>query len=201
MEFKNKPNEEVKTVDGRTVWLSRSPAIVAVIFANYVDKHGKHVTSVLVQKRSDTMMDAPGKWALISGYLDWGETGPEGLKREVYEESGINLEEYSAFIPSQPFYVKTDPKENRQNVALSYCIVLEFLDQPLPLKLKKVNKYKDSEIAELKWIPISEYKGTLKKKELAKYDWAFDHDRTIERAVFKHNTKINFNNGKEIKSN
>jgi len=191
MEFKNRPNEEIEAVDGRKFWISRSTAVVVVIFANYVDEKGKYITSVLVEKRSDNMIDAPGKWGLISGYLDWDEVAKEAIKREVYEESGIDLEKYT-HIPSQPFYVKTDIKENRQNVTLNYCVILEFHNKPLPIELKNINKYKDSEITELKWITISEYKGTLKKEELSMYDWAFEHDHIIEKAIFKYRNKINF---------
>ena len=65
MKFKNRANEEVKLVDGRTKWISRSPAVVGVTFINV----GKEIF-ILTEKRS-AKMDEPNKWAVVSGYLDW----------------------------------------------------------------------------------------------------------------------------------
>ena len=55
MEFKNRANEEVKLVDGRTVWLSRSPAVVGVILVKVEDE-----IFVLTEKRSEIMDDIQG---------------------------------------------------------------------------------------------------------------------------------------------
>ena len=88
VKFNNTPNT-LHTIEGRMVPESRSVAVVGVIVA--IDKHtslsylGCKDIYVLAEKRSRNM-DSPGKWCLPCGYLDWDETGPEALIREVYEE-------------------------------------------------------------------------------------------------------------------
>ena len=63
-QFKNRPNNVYKIKD-KEVWESRSLAVVAVLFS--ISKNGIYVLS---EKRSQSMQDEPGKWALVSGYLD-----------------------------------------------------------------------------------------------------------------------------------
>ena len=172
MKFKNRANEEVKLVDGRTVWLSRSPAVVGIIL---VEVSGE--IFVLTEKRSE-MMDEPNKWAVVSGYLDWDESGIEGIKRETFEETSFNIDSHKKDLiwdnDEQPFYVHTDPwTDAKQNVSLSYIFVYN-------MKLsKEVETFTDAEISEVKWMNV---------KDLQKIDtfWAFNHDERIEMAIQKY---------------
>ncbi len=86
--FKNRGNEEVELKDGRKVWLSRSPAVVAVILGIERDN-----IYVLTEKRS-AMMDEGNKWAVVSGYMDWDEDGMEAIVRETYEETSFHMPQY-----------------------------------------------------------------------------------------------------------
>jgi 8-oxo-dGTP pyrophosphatase MutT (NUDIX family) len=171
-EFKNRGNEEVELKDGRKVWLSRSPAAVLVVLGIYKDN-----IFVLIEKRSQTMTDAPGEYALISGYIDYNETSWEACVREAYEETGLNILQYkSLFINddySQPFFVNSDPQENRQNIALNHCIIIDF-SKKLP---KEIESYTNEEISEVKWLPI-EY--------VQKYKFAFKHKERIYQAIEKY---------------
>jgi len=172
-EFKNRGNEEVELKDGRKVWLSRSPAVVAVILAT---ERGNDNIYVLTEKRS-AMMDEGNKWAVISGYMDWDETGMEGIMRETYEETSFHIPSHENSLvfnnEGDPFYVHTDPKTDaKQNVSLSYIFIYEFDKLP-----KEVESFQDKEISAVKWMEISE---VFKIKE-----WAFDHDLRIEMAVEK----------------
>jgi 8-oxo-dGTP pyrophosphatase MutT (NUDIX family) len=165
--FKNKPNPEHK-VGNKTFWESRSVAVVGVIIAFDGNDH-----YVLVEKRSKTMMDEPGKWCLPCGYLDWNETGWEALIREVFEETSLYLPDHTKVIEDnnqEPFFVNTDPKENRQNIALSYCTVIFFKDG-LP---QEPLKYANSEIEQILWVPI---------ENLDKYEFAFQHNKRVEMAL------------------
>lgn len=171
--FKNKGNEEVKLPDGRTVWLSRSAAVVGVVLGIYKDN-----IFALTEIRSKTMMDAPGLMAIPSGYLDWDESGWEALCRELYEETGFDVRKYKGNLifdnDEQPFFVRTDPGENRQNIAMSYVMIYDF-SKGLP---KEVETFKNSEIESVKWIPVERIFDNGN-------DWAFNHDKRIEMAVEK----------------
>ena len=46
----------------------------------------------LVVKRSENDDLYPGAWEFPGGHLEKGETLKEGLKRELFEEIGFNLE-------------------------------------------------------------------------------------------------------------
>ena len=168
-EFHNTPNKLIRS-DGKEYWISRSPASVVVVLGIYKDN-----IFVLAEQRSE-IMDEPGRWCVVSGYLDWDETGFEAAKRELYEEVGFDCRKYIYELitdnDEQPFFVNSHPSENRQNVALTYCFIYEF-GKGLP-KLGKSDEIKRAE-----WIPIDR----VFNKEM--YDWAFSHDIRIEMAVNK----------------
>ena len=172
--FKNRGNEEVELKDGRKVWLSRSPAVVAVILA--VEESTDRIF-VLTEKRS-AIMDEPNKWAVVSGYMDWDETGMEAIVRETYEETSFYIPKFENQLrfdnDGDPFYVHTDPKTDaKQNVSLSYIFIYQFDNIP-----RYVEQFKDKEISEVKWMEISEVFQGGKQ-------WAFNHDERIEMAVEK----------------
>ena len=171
--FKNRANAEHKLPNGKTVWESRSSAVVAVVLAIH-----KHNIFVLAEKRSQTMMDAPGLWAVPSGYIDWDESGWDAVVRELYEETHFYIPKFEHNLifdnDIQPFFVRTDPEENRQNISLSYCLIYDF-SVNLP---KEVEIFKDKESDEIKWIPIEQVMNSGR-------EWAFNHDERVEMAVEK----------------
>ena len=171
--FKNRANAEHKLPDGKTVWESRSPAVVGVVLGIHKDN-----IFVLTEKRSSTMQDEPNKLAVPSGYLDWDESGWEGICRELYEETGFNVERYKNSLifdnDQQPWFVNTDPKENRQNVSLSYIFIYDF-SKGLP---REVESFENSEIDSVKWMPVERVFDSEK-------EWSFLHNERIEMAVEK----------------
>lgn len=159
-------------------WISRSPAVVGVI----IGLRGEDVF-VLTEKRS-AMMDEPNKWALVSGYLDWDESGYEGIVRETYEETSFYIPNYKDELiydhEKQPFYVQTEPnKDAKQNVSLSYIFVYKFGELPM-----YVEEFEDKEIAQVKWLNLKTF---LAEKD--NMEWAFDHDERIEMAIEKFLSK------------
>lgn len=192
-EFKNKPNPHViynyNSGTGvkvhHDIWLSRAPAVVGIIFA-FGCKGGNRV---LVIKRSKNMREEPLKLGAPSGYLDWDETGFEGMTREVFEETSMYLPDYKSFLvfdnDEQPFYVQSDPaKDKNQNISLSYVMIYDFMyhQERFP---EEIEKYTDHETAEVLWMRLSDFYGSYN-------DWAFNHDERIKIAL-KHYNK---NNGK-----
>ena len=75
-------------------------------------------------------MDEPLKWCNPCGYLDWNEMGYQAVNREIWEETGVDLSKLTNYLVTnndeQPFFVQTHPSENRQNVALTYCLIYNF---------------------------------------------------------------------------
>jgi 8-oxo-dGTP pyrophosphatase MutT (NUDIX family) len=165
--FKNRPNPEYQ-IEGKTIWNSRSVAIVGIILAKF-DKE----IYALIERRSDTMLDQPGKWCLPCGYIDWDENGWQAITRELYEETSFYLPNYDKFLITrnhkQPFYVNTETTENRQNIVLYFGMVYNF-KEGLPLS---VLSHKDPEIADVKWVRLN---------EINRYSLVFGHDRRIIRA-------------------
>lgn len=161
--FNNIPNQSYK-IDNKVFWDSRSVAVNCVIFLN-MDNN----IYVLIGQRGIGTPDNQGLYNIPSGYLDFSETGSEAVKREVWEETGFDLNSIDSPIMSfldQPWHVNTDPSANRQNVSLRYGIY--FDSESLP---KLTNKYSEpNEVADLKWINID---------NLNQYEWAYDHDQLI----------------------
>lgn len=161
--FNNVPNK-LYNIDGEEIWYSRSPALVAIIIAKY-----KKEKYVLIGKRGTGAADFIGDWNVPCGYLDWNENGYEGICREVYEETGFDLEEPTKILKNnlkQPFYVHTEPK-GRQNVSLSYG--LYFKCKKLPEL--SIEHCEPDEVSDVKWIKIS---------EIDNYKFAFNHNKRIK---------------------
>lgn len=172
-QFNNRQNTEHKLPNGKTIWESRSPAVVGVVLGIYRDN-----IFVLTEKRSATMMDAPNKIAIPSGYLDWDESAFEGICRELYEETGFDVRKYKNQLifdnDEQPWFVNSDPKENRQNVSMPFILIYDFT-KGLP---KEVENFQDSEIDYVKWMSIEQVMNS-------RNSWAFNHNERILMAVEK----------------
>jgi 8-oxo-dGTP pyrophosphatase MutT (NUDIX family) len=164
--FNNKPNERVILPDGREVWLSRSVAVVVVLLAV---RDG--ILHTAIEQRGKAL-DYPGRWCVPCGYIDRNETGPEAARREVYEEIGLDINDFKQILVShlqQPWYVNTDPKENRQNITLRYGMCIDLGNNPLPdLHIDGI------EVADAKWAYAD---------DLSKYNFAFSHDTLIRKYV------------------
>lgn len=172
--FNNRPNKFHKDKDGKAFWESRSVAVEAVVFAIKNNQ-----INILIEKRSAKMMDSPNLWCVPCGYLDYDETGWEAIVRELYEETGFDIEAYKESIVTtnnmRPFGVITNPAQNRQNVVLEYCVVLDF-DKSKQEFPSHVAEYKNKEIAEIRWMP---FKDIINPE----YVWAFNHNERIEESA------------------
>jgi len=172
--FKNRQNPHLD------IWISRAPAVVGIVLAFGVEGGSR----VLVIKRSENMPDEPNKYGAPSGYLDWDESGFEGMTREVYEETSLYLPDFDPFLIfnnyEQPFYVHSDPTTDKmQNVSLTYVMVYDFHKEPdfFPLDIEN---YTDTETAKVEWLKLQDFYNS-------KYEWAFNHNKRIEMAVRYYN--------------
>jgi hypothetical protein len=75
----------------------------------------------------------------------------------------------------QPWHVKTEPDENRQNISLRYGVAVQMRDSVLPA-LSLENNEVEGEVENAMWLPVN---------ELDQYQWAFDHDKVIKEYLVK----------------
>lgn len=165
--FKNKQNTAHKLKSGETIFNSRSVAVAAIVCG--WDEKSKNWHVVLGKRGA--AVDQSGKWGYVCGYLDWDETLLEAVKREVWEEAGIDLTaleiKEDANICEQPFFVQSTMDDARQNVTCRYFVQINHLT---PLTVENAEK---NEISETRWVP-------LLKKELIKFDFAFNHKAILD---------------------
>lgn len=167
IEFKNRPND-CKSINGEIFWISRSVAVVGILIFRNKKTRSDYV---LLEQRSEKM-EYGLQWCVPCGYLDWDENGWQSLVREVYEETGFYIPDYQEHLffdnYKQPFYVNTNPLENRQNVALRYGLCFEFDENDFPHELENNS---NDEIKKLKFVDVN---------QVDDYDMAFNHNLIIK---------------------
>jgi 8-oxo-dGTP diphosphatase len=167
--FNNVQNTCIKQ-DGKEYWISRSVGIVAIIVA--IKNNEEYF---LIGKRGKGLPDMVGYYNLICGYLDYNETGFQAMKREVYEEAGLDLDDIAlnykiSYISyDDPYHIDTNPKSHKQNISIYYDFIFNIGDeQDFPkFNLENVD---ENEVEEVLW---------MNKKDLSKYNFAFSHDKII----------------------
>ena len=111
---------------------------------------------ILLEKRSYDPFK--GKWVLPGGHTDKGEDVETAVKREVKEETGLDITELK-FIK---IYPEVFPEYKWE--AIVYVFKAEA----------KGTLQKDHESEELRFVPLS---------ELNDYEFGFDHKRIIEEVL------------------
>jgi len=174
MDFNNRPNECLELKDGSKIWKNRSVAVVGHVYC----RPGDGDVHVLMVKRGKGCQDNIGKWCLPCGYLDWDESAAEGITREIWEESGLNINTaiknskkiiYNDIRKGQPWKVMSDPNgDEKQNVSLHFALLFRSLEFP---KLEESTGGEDGEIQEVKWVNIDNIEAL---------DIAFNHKERID---------------------
>jgi 8-oxo-dGTP pyrophosphatase MutT (NUDIX family) len=173
MKFKNKPSEKAILQDGRTVYLSRSVAVVGTICL-FKDK----VPYFLIGKRGKGSADFQGLYNLVCGYLDFDEDSSEAFVRETYEETGVNILDVKKSckkiihnFTKEVWDVKTEPNENRQNISIHHGLVGVVKELPIT---NISNEVEQDEVEEVLWVSYD---------EINNYEFAFNHLERIEKFV------------------
>lgn len=187
--FKNRQNECVTTVDGRKIWAGRNVAVVGVFLATY-----KNDLHVIVEKRGQNPnLDNRGRYCVPCGYLDWDETTEQAIRREAWEEIGLDIEELKKkyklsfagnpcnFVDT-PWGVNSDPTSNRQNVSIRYGMCLEVPDSEVLPILNPNNDCEPDEVGDAFWVNLGNV-FHLNFSILNNYDFAFNHDALIKEFV------------------
>jgi ADP-ribose pyrophosphatase YjhB (NUDIX family) len=112
---------------------------------------------ILLAKRAARLLEG-GKWAVIGGYVDPGETLAEAAAREIMEETGWTIRDLQLFrINDNP----DRPREDRQNISFIYtCQAVERTGTP------------DDESEDLQWFKLDAIP--------AEDAMAFDHTASIK---------------------
>ena len=98
--------------------------------------------NILVQQRALKQISSPGKWDIAAaGHVNSGETEIDAIKRELFEEIGLDLEEDKKHL--EDIYIAQID---------SNCI-------------ESFNIQKD-EVQQVKWISINELKEMIKNNQL-----------------------------------
>ena len=109
------------------IWNSRSAAVTCILLGMTKDPNK---VKFLVEKRGPGCPDNIRKYVFPCGYLGWDETLKEAAIREVYEETGIVLNDD---LISEPVSIQDSPNANRQNITVRFLAYLpiETIEQGL----------------------------------------------------------------------
>lgn len=106
-------------------------------------------TIFLMHKGTKDVLN-PGKWEVPGGKMEFGETTTETFKREVKEESGLDVEVGSQFTKPWQWTFTNANREEIQIIAVGK--VCRALNQ----KVDYSNQTDTDDLVESRWIPISE---------------------------------------------
>ena len=156
-------------VNGKEYWISRSVAVAVTVYA-YVNGHD----CVLANKRGPGLPNHVGKWNVVSGYLDFDETLLDAAKREVFEETGVDLKDNVLEL----YKVEDDPTRENQVILFRYTT---WYNGPKDVLTNK--NCEPGEVDEVKWIPL---------KELDNYEWTSENHKKMIRVMYllKHGPYI-----------
>ena len=91
---------DIVTVDGNEGTVEIEGIIYKEVVSSVVSKDGK----CILEKRFDTSHSYPGCWSLVAGKIEEGETPVQAAKREILEETGIEVGEPLGQM--DPLYVR-----------------------------------------------------------------------------------------------
>lgn len=162
--------------DGKKYWVSRAMAVCMIVIAYDTD----HTPYILLQKRGPGCPDYVGAWSHTCGYLDFGETRREAVKRELWEELGIELKAINTVI----HYSSNDNPgaDPRQNVTERYVIQIP-LEQVRLLPESEDSGERGGEVNEVSDLMLLPVDSEV-EKALGDLEFAFNH-RELTRSILR----------------
>ena len=172
--FFNKENT-LHVINNKKVWESRSVVVQGVLMI----KIGKEYY-ILLTKRSTHCHGEAGKYANVTGFMDWSESGIEALKREYWEETKLFFDKYfnntNLIYGSlkNPYQINTSPNSNMQNISCRYGFLFEVDTFP------EVSETKEASYVE--FLPIATVISMINHDEK---QFAWNHGKTIKEFIIK----------------
>lgn len=170
----SKKNFKVTSIeDGKEYWISRAHAVVGVIIDDECN--------FLLERRGNGCPDYVGKLAFPCGYLDWGETRLEAVKREIFEELGIALTPENSTIVE--LNTVDDPKADaRENIVTRYIICYPNLKNELD-NIRNFIKSTDERGGESEEVSEVVLFSAIEAHKLDDTEFAFNHKDLIEEIL------------------
>lgn len=158
-------------VNGKEYWISRSIATVCLVL-----KFKDNKLYAMLEKRGKGTPDFQGCWCFPCGYLEYDLTLEENMKKEIFEETGMIIDEKCLeFIG-----INSSPKENHQNVSVSYVY---YADENEDYDLSQAYGGEKDEVDEVKWFEIGKMNQdrilTLDNDIIDSISWAFNHKNKL----------------------
>lgn len=113
---------------------------------------------ILLQKRAMSKKQHPGKWSIVAGHIQAGETPLEGAKRETKEEVGIDVpqEKFEAMVCEKKECDFPSVQQYNKYYDYVYFLLVNY----------KIEEYviQTEELSEVKYITIEEFVKELTEK-------------------------------------
>ncbi len=121
--------------------------------------HTKLSTSCIIEHAGKILMvreEQEGRiaWDIPAGGLDEGETIYEGVIREVYEESGLSL--------NNPIHKKVLQYIEKGRTTVNFLFHVELMDKP---QIHTLNQDTDEEILDIDWFSREQVKKMIMSSE------------------------------------
>ena len=110
---------------------------------------------ILLQQRALNKKKNPGKWAKTGGHVDSGETCEESIKREVYEEIGLEVKDNE--IENIEIFKSTN--SNEHYFSYGYIFFTDSKEEDFKLQKEEVNAVKYFSIEEIEQIRKADNKN------------------------------------------
>lgn len=138
----------------------------------------------LLLKRSRLKDFAPGAWECVTGRVDQGEGYEQALHREIYEETGLQIE--PAFLVGTTHFYRGKKRPENELIGLVYCCVTVDETGKIPQQTPPIQMSPEHE--EYQWLTMAQARSMI-KGHIDGEKWLL---RVLERAEYtkKHLPEI-----------
>lgn len=152
---------------GREYWISRSVAVIVILFA--YDLKGKQYVLTVKRGKGTPDPEYVGVHCLPCGYLDFDETTQEAAARELFEETGVKVNPNDLKLLS----INDNPSDDkRQNITFRYFIEIKGIP------IEGINQILTNEFSEKDEVDFAEFIPVV---NIDDYKWAFNQDKIINQ--------------------